>query len=809
MIQDFRFAFRSLARRKGLLALAITTLALGVGASTALFSMVNGVLLRPLPYRSPERLAILWHVFGHGAQDLPAMHPLDYRDYRDRSKTLEDLTIATGQQLILGGDAHPQIVQVASVAAHFFTFLGVDPLIGRHFLPQEDVPGGPRVAIISHGLWQSRYGGDPAVVGRTVELNAQRVEIVGVLPPGFRLELPAETYALRDSDVWRPAQINYTQQPPRNLTAYTVFARLAPGVTFAQAQEELSRIAGQLRAEVAEHKASDLRVKVIPFLHDVVKGARSGLWMLMAAVGLVLAIACVNVALLMLARARGRDRELLVRVAVGAGRWRIARLVLAESLIVAVCGGAAGVVLARLALLSMRARSLSNVPRLEDVSIDLAVLAFAAAVCAISAMAFGLLPALRASRVDLANALRAAAVGSRTRSAGRGRDVLIVTQMALGLVLVVGAGLVVQSFRALAAAHPGFDPRDTLTLRVSTPPGPQFADRAAAQAYHDDVRGRLAALPGVSAVGAISQLPLTGQGPLAALCVRRGNRAELGAAVCRQLCRDPRLLCCRARDAAGRTRVDHGRDRQRPASDRHRRLPGGQGLRWRRKRHRQVACSSSRKHSPRASSRSWAWSRTCAITICAARSCRRSIAAACSERISVAIRADGNVSALAHAAREAISAVRPGTAVQDVRLLAAIVDDALGPMRVAVWLMTGFGVVALTLAAVGIYGVFSYFVGERTHEIAVRLALGATPSAVRRLVVGRGLGLTAAGLTLGLIGAVAVSGVASRLLYEVDALDVTTYGAAMLSVAGVAVAACWLPAHRASRVDPQAGLRQN
>ena len=220
-------------------------------------------------------------------------------------------------------------------------------------------------------------------------------------------------------------------------------------------------------------------MKVIPFLHDVVKGARSGLWMLMAAVGLVLAIACVNVALLMLARARGRDRELLVRVAVGAGRWRIARLVLAESLIVAVCGGAAGVVLARLALLSMRARSLSNVPRLEDVSIDLAVLAFAAAVCAISAMAFGLLPALRASRVDLANALRAAAVGSRTRSAGRGRDVLIVTQMALGLVLVVGAGLVVQSFRALAAAHPGFDPRDTLTLRVSTPPGPQFADRAA------------------------------------------------------------------------------------------------------------------------------------------------------------------------------------------------------------------------------------------------------------------------------------------------------------------------------------------
>ena len=808
MIQDFRFAFRSLARRKGLLALAITTLALGVGASTALFSMVNGVLLRPLPYRSPERLAILWHVFGHGAQDLPAMHPLDYRDYRDRSKTLEDLTIATGQQLILGGDAHPQIVQVASVAAHFFTFLGVDPQIGRHFLPQEDVPGGPRVAIISHGLWQSRYGGDPAVVGRTVELNSQRVEIVGVLPPGFRLELPAETYALRDSDVWRPAQINYTQQPPRNLTAYTVFARLAPGVSFAQAQEELSRIAGQLRAEVAEHKASDLRVKVIPFLHDVVKGARSGLWMLMAAVGLVLAIACVNVALLMLARARGRDRELLVRVAVGAGRWRIARLVLAESLIVAVCGGAAGVVLARLALLSMRARSLSNVPRLEDVSIDLAVLAFAAAVCAISAMAFGLLPALRASRVDLANALRAAAVGSRTRSAGRGRDVLIVTQMALGLVLVVGAGLVVQSFRALAAAHPGFDPRDTLTLRVSTPPGPQFADRAAAQAYHDDVRGRLAALPGVSAVGAISQLPLTGQGPLQPYAYDAETARNWERLSADSFAVTPGYFAAvRATLLAGRElttdEIASGRRVIVIDDSLADRAYGGAGN----------AIGKFLQLEPEAQPESF-FEVVGVVAHMRYHDLRRAqlpqiYRGGLFRTYSVAIRADGNVSALAHAAREAISAVRPGTAVQDVRLLAAIVDDALGPMRVAVWLMTGFGVVALTLAAVGIYGVFSYFVGERTHEIAVRLALGATPSAVRRLVVGRGLGLTAAGLTLGLIAAGAVSGVASRLLYEVDALDVTTYGAAVLSVAGVAVAACWLPAHRASRVDPQAGLRQN
>ena len=275
MIDDFRFAFRSVARRKGLFLVAVATLAVGVGASTSLFSMVNGVLLQPLPYRDSGRLAVLWHVFGHGAQDLPAMHPLDYRDYRERSKTLEELTIATGGQGILGDDTDPEIVQIGSVNDNFFRFLGVDPVLGRHFRPEESQPGGPRVMLLSHGLWQRRFGADPAVVGRVVNLQGQPVEIVGVVPEGFRLELPAETYALRDSDIWRPTQINYAQQPPRNWTSFTVFARLAPGATFAQAQEELTAIAGQLRAEVPVHAASELRVKIIPFHHDVVKGSRA------------------------------------------------------------------------------------------------------------------------------------------------------------------------------------------------------------------------------------------------------------------------------------------------------------------------------------------------------------------------------------------------------------------------------------------------------------------------------------------------------------------------------------------------------
>ena len=808
VIHDFRFALRSLARRKGLLLLSITTLALGVGASTALFSLVNGVLLRPLPYRSPERLAILWHVFGHGAQDLPNMHPLDYRDYRDRSRTLEGLTIATGQQLILGGDADPQIVQVGSVAAGFFPFLGIDPQLGRHFLPHEDLPEGPRVAILSHRLWQSRFGGDLGVIGRTIELNAQRVEIVGVLPAGFRLDVPAETYALRDADVWRPAQINFARQPPRNLTAYTVFARLAPGVSFPQAQEELSTIAAQLRAEVAVHEASELRVKIIPFLHDVVKGARSGLWLLMAAVALLLAIASVNVALLMLARARERDRELLVRVAVGAERWRIARLVLVESLIVAVGGGLAGIALARLALVSLRARALANVPRIEDVSVDLAVLAFAAVVSALSAVAFGLVPAMRASRVDLADALRAAAIGSRSRAAGRGRDVLIVTQMALGLVLVIGAVQVVQSFRALAAADPGFDSRNTLTARVSTPPGPQFTSRTGAQAYHDDVRRRLAALPGVTAVGAISQLPLTGQGPLQPYAYDAETARNW-----EQLSADS-FVISPGYFAAVRATLLAGRDLTADEIATARRVIviddslaerafGGAG----------EAVGRLLQLEPESQPESF-FEVVGVVRHMRYHDLRREqlpqiYRGGLFRTFSVAVRTDGNAGALAAPVRAAVAEIRPGTAVQDVRLLAAIVDEALGPMRLAVWLMTAFGALALTLAAVGIYGVFSYFVGERTHEIAVRLALGATPSAVRRLVVRRGLALTFTGLAAGLAGAVAVSAVAARLLYEVDALDLGIYAAAALCVSTVALCACWLPAHRASRVDPQQGLRQS
>jgi predicted permease len=758
MVQDFRFAVRSLARRKVLFLMAVATLAVGVGASTSLFSMVNGVLLQPLPYRDADRLAVLWHVFGQGAQDLPAMHPLDYRDYRDRAKTLEELTLATGTQGILGGAVNPEIVTLGSVNDNFFPFLGIDPMIGRHFRREEAVPGGPRVMLLSHGLWQRRFGGDASVLGTRVELDGFATEIVGVM---------------------------------------------RPGTTFDRAQEERSAIAAQLRAEVPVHAASDLRVKVIPFHHDVVKGHRGGLWTLMAAVGLVLALACANVALLMLGRALGRDRELLVRVAVGASRGRIVRLVLAESLVVAAAGGLAGVALARISLFVINARALSTVPRLEATTIDPTVLLFALGASAFSALAFGVVPALRSARVDLAESMRAAAVGSGPPNRGQVREVIIVTQIALGLVLVVGAGLVVQSFRALAEAHPGFDPAQTVTMRVATP----RTDLKVLTAFHDELLDRLRSLPGVVAAGAISQLPLTGQGPLQPYAFDAETARNWEQLSADNFGVTPGYFAAiRATMVAGRdfTPDDvHNRRRVIVIDDSlARRAFGGSA----------PAVGRRLQLEPEGTEESF-FEVVGVVGHMRYHDLRRAMLPQIYQpgvyaNFSVAVRTGGDPAQAGEAARRAIEALRTGTAVQNVRLLSDIVDEALGPMRLAVWLMTGFGVIALTLAAVGIYGVFSYFVGERTREIAVRLALGATPSDIRGLVVHRGMRLLALGLGIGLAGAIAVSSAATSLLYEVGAFDVPTYLLAIVCLAGVAIAACWLPARRASRLDPQLGLRQ-
>lgn len=801
MLQDLRFSWRALRQRPLLFTLAVATLTIGIGASTALYTVVNGVLVKPLPYRDADRLAVLWHVFGEGAQDLPAMHPLDFRDYDARSQMLEELTISTGRQGILGPANDPEIVQLGQVNDNFFTFLGVDPQHGRHFRPEDNVPGAPPVMLLSHELWRRRFGADPAVVGSRIDFDGVSTEIIGVLPAGFRLELPAETYALRHSDVWRPARIDYARQPPRNLTAYTVFARLAPGVSFVQAQEEMTQIANQLRTEVPEHGEARTRVKVIPFQRDVVKGHSSGLWMLLAAVLVLLAIACANVALLMLGRATGRERELIVRVAIGATRARIARLAFSECLIIAVVGGGLGLLLARTSVSLSSARALADLPRLQEISVDVGVALFAVAITTLSAVLFGLVPALRAARVDVASGLRAAStIGTHAR--GRHfREGLVVAQLALGLMLAIGAGLVVQSFRTLASSNPGFAADGVLTMRVATP-GQGFANRAAFTSFHETLAERIRALPGVAGVGAISLLPLSGQGPLQPFAYDEETARNWESATADGLRITPGYLSAiGATFVAGRDFVDDdvrsGRRTividdtlaQRAFGSSEAAI--GQMLQMGRER----------------------TADTLSEVIGVVRHIRyhdlrrpmlpQIYEAGLFAQFSMAVRASGDAASLAQTVENAIESVRPGTAVQDVRLLSDIVEEALGPTLLAAALMTTFGVVALLLAAVGVYGAFSYWVAERMSDFAVRLALGASPSEIYRFVLTRCLSMAAAGLAFGLIGAATLGAVGADLLYGVNSWDAGIYVGAMACLSTVALFAAGLPARRAARVDPK------
>jgi len=801
MLLDLQFSWRALRRRPMLFILAVATLAVGIGASTALYTVVHGVLVKPLPYRDADRLAVLWHVFGDGAQDLPAMHPLDFRDYDARSRSLEELTIATGRQGILGPADEPEIVQLGQVNDNFFAFLGVHPQLGRHFRPEDNVPGAPPVLMLSDEIWRRRFGANPQVIGERINFDGVSTEIVGVLPAGFRLALPAETYALRHSDVWRPVRIDYSRQPPRNLTAYTVFARLAPQVSFAEAQEEMSQIAGQLRSEVREHGEARTRVKVIPFQRDVVKGHSAGLWILLAAVLVLLGIACANIALLMLGRATAREREMLVRVAMGGTRGRIARLAVSECLIIASIGGGLGLLLARASITVLDARAMAELPRLHEISIDVGVAAFAVVATAVAALLFGSVPVLRAVRVNVASGLRAGSViGTHARGAYF-REGLVVAQLALGVVLAIGAGLVVQSFRSLAASDPGFNTAGVVTMRVATP-GQGLADPAAFASFHETLAERIRAVPGVAAAGAISLLPLSGQGPLQPFAYDEDTARNWESATADGLRVTPGYLpAIGATFVAGRDFTDDD------VRSRRRAVIVDDTLAVRAFGSSEAAIGQFLQMQPDRTPNSQ-FEVIGVIRHIRYHDLRRPMLsqiyqAGLFTQFSVAVRASMDADAVAQTVRNAIESLRPGTAVQDVRLLSDIVEEALGPTLLAAALMTAFGMVALLLAAVGVYGAFSYYVAERMNDFAVRVALGASPSEIQRFVLTRCFAMCGVGLALGLGAAALLGAVGADVLYGVHAWNAGVYAASVACLATVALFAASVPARRAGRVDPK------
>ena len=803
MRHELRLAVRALLRRPAFLLVAVLTSALGIGATAALFSVVHGVLLRPLPYRDSSRLAILWHEFGQGAQFLPALHPLDFRDYRERSRLFEEMTIAAGAEQILGGASEPEVVDVGRVAQNFFPFLGIDPVLGRHFRPEEDVSPGPAVALLSHRLWTRRFGGDPGVVGRRVELGGVVHEIVGVLPAEFRLFLPAEAFRLKDAEIWKPVQIDFARLPPRNYTGYTVFGRIRPGVSFEAAQAEMSVLAEGLRREQPVHAASSLRVTVVPLHDDVVKGTRPGLWLLMAAVGLLLAIACANVSLLMLARIRSREPEILVRLAVGASRGAVARLVLAESLLVSGLGGVLGMVLGHVAIEQVKAWAPAGVPRLDSVGLDGVAWAFAACVALLTAAACALAPALQAARADLAPGLRDARGSTPSQRQRRLHDLLMAGQVALSVVLLVGAALLVKSFGALVASKPGFEPEGALTLSVSLPAG-SFRVPEDARAFERVLCERLRALPGVEHVGASSLLPFTGRGPLQPYAYDAETARNWESVSADEVWVSPGYF-----GALGAT-VLEGRDF----------APGDAGRRvivvddtLARRAFAGSAVGRTLQLEPEGNAESF-FEVVGVVGHVKLHDLSRTLLPQVYkpglwQRFNLVIRGGESGERLADGARRVVNELSPGAAVEDVRPLGALVQRALAPTRLATGLMSAFGVTALVLAAVGILGVVSFAVNERRHEFALRLALGAAPSGIRRLVLARGLRIVVSSLVAGSVLAAVVGRASSPLLFGVDPLEPGPYVAAVAFLAFFALVACWLPAERAARVEPLRLLRQD
>jgi len=818
LITDIRYALRLLAKTPGFTIVAVLTLALGIGANTAMFSVIHSVLLRPLPYLQADRLTSIWNDYGSGGQSLPAVSPPDFRDYQQRCRTFEQLAAATGgggAAVDFGtteGDEHPQQVTVGFVTANLFTIFGVSPILGRNFLPEEAVLNGPNVVILSYGFWQRRFGGDVNIVGRLLRYNQQDVTIVGVLPRDFHLLLPPETLLLRDSELWRPVQIPYDNFP-RNLTTLAVFGKLNPGVTVAQAQSEMDGIAAQLRSEHEVHRTSGLRIRVVPLQYDIVKHARTSLLILLGAVGLVLLIACANVANLLLARASAREREVALRAALGAGRGRLVRQVLTEALVLALLGGAAGIFVGSSALQLLLDLHPANVPRLAEVHLDGTVLAFSFAACALTGVLFGILPALQLGKPNLSDVLKEG--GKTSASAGRSqiRRILVVSEIALSLMLLLGAGLLIRSFFRLEGARPGFDTTNILTMRMNIPFNryPKFESVIEfTRKLQDSVRN----IPGVESVGIINRLPLSGSGPQTPYAYDAATEQAWES-----ISADWRVVTPGYFETMG-MQLAHGRTFVEQDDLAHPLVTVVDELLANRAWPNQNPIGKRIQIMQFAGFNAPGINRAYAEVIGVLKHPRvHDLTRDVREQVYISqyqqpngqfglvVRTKSDPATLSKAVQAAVNSLDRGIPVYEVRSIEQSVSDALAARRFSLFLLLIFGGVATGLAVVGLYGTIAYSVTQRTQEIGIRMAMGATSHEVSRMVLREALQLISIGITAGLLGTVLLGRILDSLLFEVSSRDPLTYLAGAALIAAVSLAACLLPARRATQVDPILALR--
>ena len=808
---DLRYAFREIRRHPRAALVPILTLALGIGAATTVFSVVNGVLLRPLPYAEPERLINVWNDIGDGPsmQSLPAISATDWRFYRQNTKVFVDFAGALGggelgiTGIVGGPGATPERVILGGFSANFLPLLGVKPLLGRGFQPEEDEIGGPKTVILSHRYWVRRFNADPAVIGKSVEIDDVARTIVGVLPSTFRLLHPAETYMLRDSDVWVPLQLDWVNGR-NNFTVYTIIGRMKPGVTMAQAQQDLDAIAAGLRAERPVYQTTPLKIRAVSLHHDVVKSVRPGLLVLLAAVGLLVVIACANVANLLLARASSREREVAIRLAIGASRGQIVRQLLVESAVLTVVAGTLGLAIAFGVLWFLDAVQPANIPRLTDIGIDSRVIAFAAALLVATAVLSGLAPALHAARKSSSALLG----GGRVANHGRQpllRNALIVGEVALSVVLLVGAGLLGRSFIKLQTVKPGFVAEGTQSFHVALPRAKYQFD--ARRAFTSTLLGQLRDVPGVTAVGATSNLPLTGQAPTM-LYAYDGKPEQFTSQHAERLTVTPNFFAASGtRLLAGRTFTD-GDDGNAPQVVIIDELVAKTGWPNESPIGKRLQVSGQNTPAPYA---------TIIGVVEHVRSgdlredglpqIYWSYNARPTGNMSYVVRSSRPPDQIAAAGQRAVTSIDASVPVTNIAPLTQYVRAATAQARFTLILMEVVGGLAVFLAGVGLYSVIAFVVAQRTREFGIRLALGETPGGLRGRVVRRGMWLVGASAAAGLVGAAMSVRAIEPLLFQVNPYDPVIFSSVVAFLLAVGAAACYAPARRASRADPLVALR--